>query len=255
MFKKVAPIIAILIAISLSSSALAQERYSLELNNEFISKLKEFGSLKSEVSASAREKIRVIELRFGDTKTQTPVELDIDVNVIGSDAIIILDDELIAKIKGQPIRIPTDQNGFSRVLLKYDSSAMAAKSAVVMSDNTVFVRLSDVKSIAGELDGLDGITMTCKFGDVTIPLDQIAGIKMHVDEKNSAIVVLNDGDSITGVPDVPTLTLITDWGTAEVLPESIKSITTTANSKFSRKNTDFGTRWILKTGNSFAPGM
>ena len=124
-----------------------------------------------------------------------------------------------------------------------------------MSDNTVFVRLSDVKSIAGELEGLDSISMTCKFGKITIPLDQIAGIQMHVDEKKSAVVVLNDGDSITGVPDVPMLTLTTDWGTAEVEPGSIKSITTTANSKFSRKNTDFGTRWELRTGNSFAPGM
>ena len=124
-----------------------------------------------------------------------------------------------------------------------------------MNDNTVFVRLSDVKSIAGELEGLDSISMTCKFGKITIPLDQIAGIQMHVDEKKSAVVVLNDGDSITGVPDVPMLTLTTDWGTAEVEPGSIKSITTTANSKFSRKNTDFGTRWELRTGNSFAPGM
>lgn len=239
----------------MTSSAFAQDRYSLTLNSEFINKLKEFGSLKSEVSASAREKIGVIELRFADTKDATPVELEVNVEILGEDAIIILDNDLIAKIKGQPVRIPTDRNGFSRVLLKFDSPAMATESAMVMSDNTVFVRLSDVKSIAGELDGLDSITMACKFGEVTIPLDQIAGIQMHVDEKNSAVVVLNDGDSLTGVPEVPMLTLITDWGTAEVEPESIKSITMTANSKFSRKNTDFGTRWELQTGNSFAPGM
>ena len=255
MFNKTAPIIALLVAITMTSSAFAQDRYSLTLSNEFISKLKEFGSLKSEVSAAARDKIGVIELRFDDTKTETPVELDIDVNILGPDAIIILDDDLIAKIKGQPVRIPTDRNGFSRVLLKYDLPALANKGAMVMNDNTVFVRLSDVKSIAGELEGLDSISMTCKFGKITIPLDQIAGIQMHVDEKKSAVVVLNDGDSITGVPDVPMLTLTTDWGTAEVEPGSIKSITTTANSKFSRKNTDFGTRWELRTGNSFAPGM
>lgn len=255
MFNKTAPVIALLIAITMTTSAFAQDRYSLTLSNEFISKLKEFGSLKSEVSADARDKIGVIELRFEDTKLATPVELDIDVNILGADAVIILDDELIAKIKGQPVRIPTAENGFARVLLKYDSPAMTSKSSVVMSDNTVFIRISDVKSIAGELEGLDAITMNCKFGEVTIPLDQIAGIQMHVDEKNSAVVVLNDGDSLTGVPEIPMLTLTTDWGTAEVLPESIKSITTTANSKFSRKNTDFGTRWELNTGNSYAPGM
>ena len=255
MFNKTAPIFALLIALLMTTSTLAQDRYSLTLSNEFIIKLKEFGSLKSEVSETARDKIGVIELRFEDTKLATPVELDIDVSILGTDAIIVLDEELIAKIKGQPVRIPTNVNGFSRVLLKYDSPAMVTKSSVVMSDNTVFIRLSDVKSIAGELEGLDSISMTCKFGEVTIPLEQIAGIQMHVDEKNSAVVVMNDGDSLTGVPDIPMLTLTTDWGTAEVLPEAIKSITTTANSKFSRKNTDFGTRWQLNTGNSFAPGM
>ena len=255
MFKKTAPIIALLIAITMTSSTFAQDRYSLTLNNEFIYTLKEVGSLKSEVSASARDQIGTIVLRFADTMDQTPVELDIDVDIVGTDAVIILDNDLIAKIKGQPVRIPTEQNGFSRVLLKYDSPAVVGNAANVVSDNTVFVRLSDVKSLAGELDGIDSISMSCKFGQITIPLDQIAGIQMHTDEKNSAVVVLNNGDVITGVPTIPMLTLMTDWGMAEVMPESIKSITTTANSKFARKNTDFGTRWILKTGNSFAPGM
>lgn len=254
MFNKKATLIALVISIAMTSSAWAQDRYSLTLNNDFISKLKEFGSLKSEVSESARDKIGVVELRFSDTKDQTPIELDIDVNLVDDDAIIILDDDLIAKIKGQPVRITTTENGFARVLLKYDSPALI-ESSMVVTDNTVFIRLSDVKSIAGELNDIDSITLDCKFGEVTLPMDQIAGIQMHTDENDSAVVVLNNGDSITGVPEIPTLTLMTDWGKAEILPEAIQSITTTANSKFSRNNTDFGTRWMLKTGNSFAPGM
>lgn len=253
MFNKTATLIALVLTIALTSTSVAQDRYSLTLNNDFISKLKEFGSLKSEVSASARDKIGVIELRFDDTKDQTPVDLDVEVNIVQDDAIIVLDEQLIAKIKGQPVRIETTENGFSRVLLKYDSPAVI-ESAMVITDNTVFIRLSDVKSIAGDLDSLESITLKCNFGEVTLPMDQIAGIKMHTDENNSAVVILNDGDSITGVPELPTLTLMTDWGKAEVLPEAIQSITTTANSKFARSNTDFGTRWILKTGNSFAPG-
>jgi len=253
MLTKFAPIIALLIAITMTSSASAQDRYSLTLSNEFIYKLKEFGSLKSEVSETARDRIGIIELRFADTKSEPPVDLDIDVNVVGPDAVIVLDEGLIAKIKGQPVRIPTQENGFSRVLLKYDTPAV--KPAMIMSDNTVFVRLSNVKSIAGELANLKSIDMKCKFGDITIPLDQIAGIQLNADEDNAAVIIFNDGDALTGVPTIPMLTLMTDWGKAEIMPESIKSITTTANSKFSRKNTDFGTRWILNTGNSFAPGM
>jgi hypothetical protein len=254
MFHKNTALIALAILVATTSNVFAQDRYSLTLNNDFIGKLKEFGSLKSEVSESARDKIGVIELRFSDTRDETPVQLDIDVNIVDEDAIIILDEELIAKIKGQPVRISTKENGFARVLLKYDLPAII-ESSMVVTDNTVFIRLSDVKSIAGELNDLDVIKLQCKFGEITVPMDQIAGIKMHTDESNSAVVVLNNGDAITGVPEIPTLTLMTDWGKAEVLPDAVKSITTTANSKFSRSNTDFGTRWNLKTGNSFAPGM
>lgn len=254
MFQKfsLSAIVAVLV---LCSSAIAQDRYSLTLNNEYLTNLKSSGSLKSEVSESARNKIGFIELRYDDSKDKTPIELDVDVVRNGSDAVIILDNELIAKIKGQPVRIPARENGFSRVLLKYDAPVVGIKSSQIVSEDLLFIRLSDVKSLAGELDEISEITMTTKFGDVTIPMEQIAGIKLHTDEDDSAVVVMVDGDVLTGVPSLPMLQLSTDWGKAEINPEAVQSITTTSNSKFSRQDTDFGTRWTLKTGNSFAPGM
>ncbi len=253
MFQKQSLLLSAVVAVLvLSSSALAQDRYSLTLNNEYLINLKSSGSLKSEVSEAARSKIGYIELRYDDSKNKTPIELDIDVVRNGSDAVIILDNELIAKIKGQPVRIPAKENGFSRVLLKYDAPAVVSK---IISEDMLFIRLSDVKSLAGELDEISEITMTTKFGEVVIPMEQIAGIKLHTDEDDSAVVVFVDGDVLTGVPTLPMLKLSTDWGKADVNPEAVQSITTTSNSKFSRQNTDFGTRWTLKTGNSFAPGM
>ena len=246
---------AVVAVLVLSSSAIAQDRYSLTLDNDYLTSLKSSGSLKSEVSESARNKIGFIELRYDDSKDRTPIDLEVDVVRDGSDAVIVLDNELIAKIKGQPVRIPARENGFSRVLLKYDAPAVTSKASEIISEDILFVRLSDVKSLAGELDEISEITMTTKFGDVTIPMEQIAGIKLHTDEDDSAVVVMVDGDVLTGVPSLPTLQLSTDWGKAEVNPEAVQSITTTGNSKFSRQNTDFGTRWMLRTGNSFAPGM
>jgi hypothetical protein len=254
MFQKLV-LTAVVTVFALSSSAFAQDRYSLTLNNEYLTNLKASGSLKSEVSESARNKIGFIELRYDDSKDKTPIELDVDITRSGPDAVIVLDNELIAKIKGQPVRIPARENGFSRVLLKYDAPAVGNASSEIISEDLLFIRLSDVKSLAGELDEITEITMTTKFGDVTIPMEQIAGIKLHTDEDDSAVVVMVDGDVLTGVPSLPTLQLSTDWGKAEINPEAVQSITTTSNSKFSRQNTDFGTRWTLRTGNSFAPGM
>ena len=226
-------------ALVLSSSAFAQDRYSLTLNNDFLEKLQSFGSLKSEVSESARDKIAYIELRYEESKETTPIELDENVTIQGSDAVIILDDSLIAKIKGQPVRIPVTENGFARVLLKYDAPAMASTPSEIINEDLVFIRLSDVKSLAGELEEMSEIKLTTKFGDITIPMEQIAGIRLHTDEDDSAVVVFTDGDVLTGVPEIPLLNLTTDWGKAEVEAESVQSITTTSNSKFTQQNSDF----------------
>ena len=224
MFQKIA-LSAVAAVLILSSSAFAQDRYSLTLNNDYLENLKSSGSLKSEVSESARDKIGFIELRFFDSKEKTPIELDVDIVRNGSDAVIVLDNALIATIKGQPVRVPVKENGFSRVLLKYDAPVWDNASSEIVSEDLLFVRLSDVKSLAGELDEFSELKLTTKFGDVTIPMEQIAGIKLHTDEDDSAVVVLVDGDVLTGIPELPTLQLSTDWGKAEVNPEAVQSIT------------------------------
>ena len=86
-------------------------------------------------------------------------------------------------------------------------------------------------------------------------MDQVAGIKFHTDSDDSAVVILNNGDSITGVPTIPAIQLKTDWGQADIEPSKIDSLTTTANATFTQGNSDFGSRWNLSTGNSFAPGF
>lgn len=238
-----------------TTTAFAQTRYTLTLNKQFIDTLQNSGSLKSEVPASNRKKIAFVEIRYDETKSNDHVNLDVAIRRQGDDAIIVLDDETIAKIKGQPIRIAVQDNGFSRVLLKYDTPAISPQQSSVISEETVFIRLSDVNSLAGELDNLETVKLECKFGSISIPMDQIAGIRLHTDADDSAVVVLNNGDVITGVPELSLMKLTTDWGKAEVEPDSIESITTTQGGKFSRQNTDFGSRWTLKTGNSLAPGM
>jgi hypothetical protein len=65
--------------------------------------------------------------------------------------------------------------------------------------------------------------------------------------------VLNNGDSLTGVPTVPSIQLTTDWGRADIEPEFIQSLTATSGAKFRQQNSDFGVRWSLDMGNSFAP--
>ena len=100
----------------------------------------------------------------------------------------------------------------------------------------------------GTVDGFDEFGIDCKFGKVTIPMEHVAGIRFHADEDDNAVVVLTNGDSLTGTPTVAAISLKTSWGQADIEPEFMQSLTTSANATFSREtNPDFGSRWMLRT--------
>ena len=108
--------------------------------------------------------------------------------------------------------------------------------------------------MAGGIDGFHRFEIETKFGKVSVPMDQVAGIKFHIDGKDSAVVVMDNGDTVTGVPSIPAVMLKTDWGQADIEPEFMNALTTTASARFVQENTDFGLRWQLKAGDAFAPG-
>jgi hypothetical protein len=231
------------------------DRFSLTLNNSYIDSLRSAGSLVSAIDPDSRNKIGIIELRYDETKDNEPVELDLAIGNENDAAVIVIDEDLLSKIKGQPVRVSISNSLFSSVLLKYDSPAMspAINPTMQMDDDLIFIRLSDTKSIAGKMDGFDNFKMTCAFGEITIPMEQVAGIKFHTTADDKAVVVLSNGDTVTGTPTIPAIQLQTDWGQADVEPKAIQSLTKSSGAKFQQSNTDFGTRWKLNTGVSYAP--
>ena len=246
------------LALASNVSAQDQTRFVLKLDNDLISSFESYGSLRSEVPVEFKEKISFVELQFSDTKDNEAIEMDLGLQINGDNANIVLNDAAIKAVKGQPVRVPvpSDKNSFSQIVLMYDAPVTAAPAMTKAGTpvDMYFIRLSDNKSMSGTIDGFDKFEIATRFGKVSMPMDQVAGIKFHTDSRDSAVVVLNNGDSITGIPTIPSIQLKTDWGQADIEPKFIESLTTTANAKFGQESSDFGSRWTLKTGNSFAPG-
>ena len=167
-----------------------------------------------------------------------------------------LDEDLIGQMKGQPVRIPVkgSQGGFSQIIIKYEAPVTPSPMLAGSNQDTYFIRLADAQLMAGNLNNFDTFSLKTKFGDVTIPTDQIAGIRFKIDNENSAVVILLNGDTLTGKPTIPAIELMTDWGQADIEPKFIQSLTTSSNSRFFQETGDFGVRWRLRTGNSIAPG-
>ena len=257
---------AMLVCLSMVNQAAAQDqtRFVLKLNEDLIFKLRDVGSLASNVRAEFRDRISLIEVQYGDAGGQ-PENVDVDLEVANGTANVIMDERLIARVQQGPIRIvvPAAKRAFSRVSLVYargeneDAPNRPAEPILNSSGQPVdlyYIRLKEAKSMAGGIDGFDRFEIETKFGKVSMPMDQVAGIKFHIDGKDSAVVVMDNGDTVTGVPVIPAIKLQTDWGQADIEPEFMNALTTTANARFVQENTDFGLRWELKAGDAFAPG-
>ena len=247
------------LSLAATTSAQDQTRFVLKLDDKLINDFKEYGSLRSTVPDKFKEKISFVELQFEDTKQSQPVEMSWGLVINGNSANIVLDNAAIETLMGQPVRVavPADKNTFTEIILQYDAPA---GSTPILNDtggpsDSFYIKLKDGGTMSGDIDGFDEFQIATRFGKVAMPMDQVAGIKFHTDNNDAAVVVLNNGDSITGTPTIPAIKLITDWGQADIEPSKIDSLTTTSNATFSQGNSDFGTRWNLSTGNSFAPGF
>ena len=247
------------LGIANSSFAQDQTRFVLKLDNDLVSSFRSYGSLRSEVPKEFREKISFVELQYAETRDNEAVVQDLGIQVNGENANIVLDEKALKAVKAQPVRVPVsqEQSSFSQIVLIYNSAASPVTKETELKDTgqldyMYYVRLNNTQTMAGTIDGFDKFEIATQFGKISMPMDRVAGIKFHTDTRDSAIIVLNNGDSITGVPTIPAISLMTDWGQADIEPKYIDSLTTTPSATFSQQNTDFGTRWKLRTGSSFS---
>ncbi|QEG21119.1 hypothetical protein [Mariniblastus fucicola] len=247
---------AILIVLGLASAVSAQDNssYPLVLSTSNLDAMVQGRLLTSPVKAEKQNSIENIIVSYEATKGNAPVELNVDMTYSNGKVDVIVDSNLLAKIKGQPVVFEITQRPVTEVVLKYDAPPASDPIISGVVEGAVFVRLSDTKRMAGKVEGLTEFKLKTAFGEVTVPMSEIAGIKFHTSSDDKAVVIMNNGDSVTGIPDITAVELTTDWGKADIDPEFIQSITSTSGAKFRQDNTDFGVRWILNTGNSLAPG-
>ena len=266
---------------SLSGSTLAQNnsRFDITLDDGWESKLKSLGTLQSTVRADSRGKISAIQIEFAATQNQPHVLTDVPYEIAGDACQVTLTSDVLATAKLQPVRIAMPENSqFAQVFLNYssgddsaapatdgssnrsepppmDNSVMSSPSGITLDDPGSapaamhFVKLSDRKVVFGQMDLTEKLKFQTKFGEVDISMGQVAGIRFHIDGEDSALIVLKNGDSVTGIPTMESFNLTTDWGRAEFEPAYVDEITTSQRASFTRSSDpQFGQRWRLSTG-------
>jgi len=244
---------AILVVAGFASAVSAQDNttYALVLSASNLDAMVQGRLLTSPVKAEKQNTTENIVLSYEATKDNAPVELNVDMTYSSGKVDIVIDDSLLSRIKGQPVVFEVGQRPITEVVLKYDASEPMIGGG---GDGAVFIRLSDTKRMAGTVEGLTEFTLKTAIGELKIPMSEVAGVKFHTTSDDKAVVVLNNGDSVTGIPSIKAIELVTDWGKADIEPKFIQSLTSTSGARFRQQSSDFGQRWVLNTGNSLAPG-
>ncbi len=120
--------------------------------------------------------------------------------------------------------------------------------------------LSTGVSIGGTLTEVDVLLIKTAFGEASIPLSEIAGIRFPQGDDVTTSVAMLNGDSISGATDVKMVTIETDWGVAKVNGSSIRSLMFVPNLQWTASQGINGKRWTLQDtkgapGTPGAPGQ
>lgn len=99
--------------------------------------------------------------------------------------------------------------------------------------------------LRGTLLSSTDLAMKTSFGDVTIPLSEVAGVKLASQGNASTTVVMHNGDSITGAWDLERLEVQTEWGLAIIDGTAVNSILFAQGMAWVSEQGLSGTRWAL----------
>lgn len=96
----------------------------------------------------------------------------------------------------------------------------------------IYLKVTQDREIVGAPIAFNEINVATSFGDVTIPLAKIEGIKLHADEQDNAVIAFKNGDLVTGKISLDVIQVKTQWGTAHVKTPKINMLTMTPNAVF-----------------------
>lgn len=124
------------------------------------------------------------------------------------------------------------------------AAAVAVPTAAAALAATVHLNVG-VSELQGTFIGQTEITMKTSFGEVNIPLSEVAGIKLASVGNASTTVVMHNGDSVTGAWSVNRIELRTEWGTAVIDGTAISSILFAPGMAWVSEKGLNGARWQL----------
>lgn len=111
--------------------------------------------------------------------------------------------------------------------------------------------LKNKLDLSGTPVELESVKINGLFGEASIPLATIAGIRFGQGSGEQSTVVLLNGDAITGELALTEVRMVADWGEARVFADHIVYIVLQPDLRWSSVQTPNGLRWRLEKAVSY----
>jgi hypothetical protein len=112
----------------------------------------------------------------------------------------------------------------------------------------IYVNVTRNRELTGSPIELKTLSVTTSFGEVSIPIEKVDGVKLHVGADDSAVIAFKNGDLVTGKVNLETISLKTAWGKAHVNLEQIETIVANRNAQFFPETTNGKKGWRFSNG-------
>lgn len=110
---------------------------------------------------------------------------------------------------------------------------------------TVAAGLIDDTVITGTLLDSTSLAIKTAFGEASIPLSEVAGIRFPAAEDSSTTIVMLNGDSITGATDLKFVNVETSWGSAKINGQNVATMLFVPGLAWKPVQALGGKRWSL----------
>lgn len=116
------------------------------------------------------------------------------------------------------------------------------------SQGNVYVKVSQNRELTGTPIELTELKVTTSFGEVTIPMAKIDGIKMHATDDDAAVIAFKNGDLVTGKIGIDKVSIKTEWGKAHIKIDQIDQLVVNQAAAFYEDNTGGKKTWRFNNG-------
>jgi hypothetical protein len=213
---------------------------TIDMDDAKIASLLRNGVLRTTIPAKYRNRVDAVLLKRDFSFKTEAYELGDAVDKLNDSVTVKLGAAVLERLDFQPVKVKIYYSGFNSIVFVRDKLESKNPFGLAKRDTQpgpndsqrMFARLDDKRGVFGWVEGLAKLKLTTEFGEVSIDMIKVAGIRFNTNSSGGVSVRLISGETLSGYPSFDEIQMKCAWGKQKILLSEIESITLNRQSRF-----------------------